>query len=117
MKPFLAQGGSQTLDAIYLDTACVCSGVEPPSKVSFHSRMLYFTRESAFLLLQRVATDGLVDLMARFPTTTHFFVNAWTWGYEDILTAISARFGDKVGLLFDTTLFLLIRFQDTRGPL
>ena len=35
LKPFLAQGGNQTLDAIYLDTACVWSSSEPPSKVRF----------------------------------------------------------------------------------
>lgn len=35
MKPFLAQGGDQTLDAIYLDTASVWSMVKPPSKVGF----------------------------------------------------------------------------------
>lgn len=35
LKPFLAQGGNQTLDAIYLDTACVWSSTEPPSKVCF----------------------------------------------------------------------------------
>ena len=33
LKPFLAQGGNRTLDAIYLDTACVWSSSEPPSKV------------------------------------------------------------------------------------
>jgi hypothetical protein len=34
LKPFLAQDGTKTLDAIYLDTACVWSNAEPPSKVS-----------------------------------------------------------------------------------
>ncbi|KAF9784697.1 beta-lactamase-like protein [Thelephora terrestris] len=76
LKPFLVQGGTRTLDAIYLDTASVWSSAEPPSK--------------------RVATDGLVDLMGRFPATTHFFVNAWTWGYEEMLTAIASHFGDKI---------------------
>ena len=32
LKPFLAQGGNQTLDAIYLDTACVWSSTKPPPK-------------------------------------------------------------------------------------
>lgn len=74
------------------------------------------TRTDASLFLQRVATDGLVDLMGRFPTTTCFFINAWTWGYEDMLTTVAAHFGDKVSLPFDLTRFLLIEFPDPRGP-
>ena len=54
-----------------------------------------------FLRAQRGATDGLVDLMGRFPITTRFFINAWTWGYEDMLTAVAAHFGDKVSLPVD----------------
>lgn len=73
------------------------------------------TRTDPSLFLQRVATDGLVDLMGRFPTTTCFFINAWTWGYEDMLTAVAAHFGDKVSLPFDVTRFLSIKLLDPRG--
>ena len=45
LRPFLAQGGNQTLDAIYLDTACVWSSTEPPSKVLYRSHMSYLLRE------------------------------------------------------------------------
>ena len=55
-----------------------------------------------------------MDLMGRFPVTTCFFVNAWTWGYEDILIAIADHFGDKVGLPFDIMPLLSIEFSDTR---
>jgi len=39
LKPFLAQSGKQTLDAVYLDTACVWSSSVPPSKVRFYSHI------------------------------------------------------------------------------
>jgi len=116
LKPFLAQGGNQTLDAIYLDTACVWSSTEPPSKVRCRSYVPYLMREPMFLHLQRDATDGLVDLMSRFPATTCFFINAWTWGYEDMLMAIATHFGDKVSSPFNITLFFSQEFPDPRRP-
>ena len=102
LRPFLTQGGNQTLDAIYLDTACVWSSSEPPSKVRLYFCVSLNTRIDIFSP-KRVATDGLVDLMGRFPATTYFFINAWTWGYEDMLTAVAAHFGDKVSSLLDAT--------------
>ncbi|PPR00245.1 hypothetical protein CVT24_005013 [Panaeolus cyanescens] len=57
---------SKTLEAIYIDTAC------------------------------EEATDGLVELMDQFPETTYFFINVWTWGYEDILKAISRHFQQPI---------------------
>jgi hypothetical protein len=47
---------------------------------------------------QNSATSGLVELMALLPPTTLFFINTWTWGYEDILKAIFAAFNSKVVL-------------------
>jgi len=100
-----------------MDTACVWSSSEPPSKVRFYAYIANSTHESThFLLLQKAATDGLLDLMGRFPPTTYFFINAWTWGYEDILTATAARFGDKVCSHLDAASFLLIELPDPRGP-
>ena len=116
LKPFLAQGGNRTLDAIYLDTACVWSSSEPPSKVRSYFSCPTRCMHHTFSFLQKVATDGLVDLMSRFPHTTYFFINAWTWGYEDMLTAVAARFGDKVSLPFDVTPSLN-RTPDSRGPI
>jgi len=37
--------------------------------------------------------------MALFPPTTLFFINTWTWGYEDILKAISTAFRSKVRII------------------
>lgn len=31
-----------------------------------------------------------------YPPNVRFFINTWTWGYEDILKAISKAFGCKV---------------------
>ncbi|EMD40185.1 hypothetical protein CERSUDRAFT_122252 [Gelatoporia subvermispora B] len=66
----------QTLDVIYLDTACLLDIIDVPSKVD--------------------ATSGLIELMALFPHTTLFFINAWTWGYEDILKAVAQAFRSKL---------------------
>ena len=64
---------------------------------------------------QKQATSGLIELMAMLPSTTLFFVNAWTWGYEDILKAISIAFRSRVGSFFqcrsgDFSLKFVFRF-------
>ncbi|KAK7041798.1 hypothetical protein VNI00_009087 [Paramarasmius palmivorus] len=69
-------GVVKTLDAIYLDTACVMQTHEVPTKES--------------------ATSGLIALMKLYPPTTLFFVNTWTIGYEDILKSIARAFGCKI---------------------
>lgn len=67
---------STTLEAIYLDTACVLSPLAVPSKDR--------------------ATSGLVELMKLFPQSAYFFINSWTWGYEDVLKAIARAFQSEV---------------------
>lgn len=42
--------------------------------------------------------------MALFPSSTHFFINTWTWGYEDVLKAVAHAFHCKV---FDSLLLPL----------
>ncbi|KZT27102.1 hypothetical protein NEOLEDRAFT_1131086 [Neolentinus lepideus HHB14362 ss-1] len=64
------------LDAIYLDTACVFSRSIVPDK--------------------QWAVAGLVELIALYPPTTLFFINSWTWGYEEILKGIAAAFECKI---------------------
>ncbi|KAI0299686.1 hypothetical protein B0F90DRAFT_1727814 [Multifurca ochricompacta] len=66
----------KTLDTIYLDTACLLSTSEVPTKSD--------------------AVQGLVSLMALFPPDTTFFINAWTWGYEDILRAVAHSFQSQI---------------------
>jgi hypothetical protein len=64
------------LEAIYIDTAALMQATEVPSKEE--------------------ANSNLLELMELFPDTTKFFINAWTWGYEDVLKAIARRFKSKV---------------------
>ncbi|KIJ41706.1 hypothetical protein M422DRAFT_255324 [Sphaerobolus stellatus SS14] len=66
----------RTLDAIHLDTACL---------LVHHD-----------ILSKEEACEGLVKLMALFPPLTRFFVNCWTWGYEDILKAVGRAFNSKI---------------------
>ncbi|KAJ7202297.1 beta-lactamase-like protein [Mycena pura] len=80
LQPYLASvdnlPGDSTLDVIYLDTASVMSSAPVPTKAQ--------------------ATHGLVELMKLLPSTTYFFINSWTWGYEDALKAISRAFRSKI---------------------
>ncbi|KAF9060729.1 hypothetical protein BDP27DRAFT_400891 [Rhodocollybia butyracea] len=71
-------GVIKTLEAIYLDTACVMQSHQVPTKED--------------------ATTGLVALLKLYPPSTYFFINSWTWGYEDILKAIARAFNCKIHL-------------------
>ncbi|KIJ08475.1 hypothetical protein PAXINDRAFT_102543 [Paxillus involutus ATCC 200175] len=71
-----AAGLVRTLEAMYLDTACLLSPVVVPSKGH--------------------AVQGLVELIALFPSSTYFFINSWTWGYEDVLKGIARAFHCKI---------------------
>ncbi|EPT05368.1 hypothetical protein FOMPIDRAFT_1111639 [Fomitopsis schrenkii] len=66
----------QTLDAIHLDTACLLTTIDVPTKDE--------------------ATSGLVSLMMLLPRETLFFINSWTWGYEDILKAVARSFNSQI---------------------
>ncbi|KAM6497507.1 Beta-lactamase-like protein [Amanita muscaria] len=79
LRPYLAPPSTRnesfinkTLDAIYLDTAGAFETLSVPTKEQ--------------------ATTGLTDLLKCYPADTHFFINAWTWGYEDILKSIAHSF-------------------------
>ncbi|KAK7035771.1 DNA cross-link repair 1A protein [Favolaschia claudopus] len=84
LQPYLAGDDSQprdpnsVLEAIYLDTASVMTSSSVPTKAN--------------------ATSGLIDLMKMLPTTTYFFINSWTWGYEDVLKAVSRAFRTQIHL-------------------
>ncbi|KAH8924261.1 hypothetical protein BT69DRAFT_1241314 [Atractiella rhizophila] len=75
---YLATKGSKTLDKIYLDTSMVLCNQELVSKEQ--------------------ATLDLVHLIELYPPNTKFFLNAWTPGYEEILTSISLHFDEKIHL-------------------
>ncbi|KAI0357562.1 hypothetical protein OH77DRAFT_1476305 [Trametes cingulata] len=64
------------LEAIYLDTACLLNNYDVPTKAN--------------------AASGIASLMACYPETTRFFLNVWTWGYEEIYKAVARVFGAKI---------------------
>jgi DNA cross-link repair 1C protein len=85
----------RTMETIFLDTACIFSTLDLPSKVNFPLSFRTSFADS-LLPLQADATDGLVELMNLLPSKTYFFLNTWTWGYEDILKAVARTFHSKV---------------------
>ncbi|CAH7669435.1 hypothetical protein BY996DRAFT_4568452, partial [Phakopsora pachyrhizi] len=64
------------LDNLYLDTSSILSKKEVLTKDSAISRT--------------------IDSMALYPKDTIFFINAWTWGYEELLQRIAIRFKTKI---------------------
>ncbi|KAI0712393.1 hypothetical protein C8Q76DRAFT_857903 [Earliella scabrosa] len=60
------------LEAIYLDTACLLNTYDAE------------------------AATALAGLMAMYAPTTRFFLNVWTWGYEEIYKAIARTFHAKI---------------------
>ncbi|GAA5853129.1 hypothetical protein JCM8547_000211 [Rhodosporidiobolus lusitaniae] len=85
VQPYLAppvEAGGQRraggLERVYLDTSSVLLDEE--------------------LVQKDEATSALVSLMARYPPETRFFLNAWTWGYEDILKAVHRHFDEPIHL-------------------
>ncbi|KXN90337.1 Protein artemis [Leucoagaricus sp. SymC.cos] len=80
LQPYLSSSASgplhKPLDCIYLDTACAFSPLDVPTKER--------------------ATTGLIDLMKLFPPHVYFYINSWTWGYEDVLKAIATAFQTKI---------------------
>ena len=76
LQPYLYAGRNgrinKPLEAIFLDTACVLSTTNVPTKAS--------------------ATKGLIEMLELFPDSVYFFINSWTWGYEDVLKAIAMAF-------------------------
>ncbi|KAJ1027933.1 hypothetical protein NDA13_003385 [Ustilago tritici] len=61
---------------IYLDTELLLCPSLPPSK-------------------QQACLD-VISPLRLFPPTTSFFLNCWTWGYEDLLIYVAKAFGCKI---------------------
>ncbi|CAE6386262.1 unnamed protein product [Rhizoctonia solani] len=77
IAPYLATNGQQKkqLEAVYLDTASFVGTQIAPSKAS--------------------AVEGLLNMISMYPKDTLFYINIWTWGYEDVLIGIADRFNTK----------------------
>lgn len=94
-----------TLDCIYLDTSCVMRNEELVTKVSRAPHALRDvklagtpTDEMLCLLVQKEAIDHFIDTASLYPPDTRFFLNCWTWGYEDLLLAVHRTFKTKIHL-------------------
>ncbi|SPO20292.1 uncharacterized protein UTRI_00691_B [Ustilago trichophora] len=61
---------------IYLDTELLLCNQKMPTK-------------------QQACLD-MISLMRMYPPTTVFFLNCWTWGYEDMLIVTAKAFGCKI---------------------
>jgi hypothetical protein len=48
------------------------------------------------LLLQQEAIGMAIDAMLAYPNDTNFFINSWTWGYEELLQQIIVIFDSVV---------------------
>ncbi|GAA5899885.1 uncharacterized protein JCM6883_006023 [Sporobolomyces salmoneus] len=66
-------GPVKALDCIYLDTSNVLLDEE--------------------LVTKEQAIDDLIELVKQYPEDTKFFLNSWTWGYEDLLKGVYKAFG------------------------
>ncbi len=44
------------------------------------------------------AVRDAVTLMHAYPSDVTFYLNAWTWGYEELLTGVAQHFGSQVHL-------------------
>ena len=69
------------LDCIYLDTTFVVSGQEDPYR-EFPSK-----------------ADGIRELLnkvSQYPKSTVFYIDAWTFGYEDVWQALSVFLGSQI---------------------
>ena len=52
--------------------------------------------------------------MSLYPPETLFFINTWTWGYEDILKAVARAFGSKVNSFVSINLSRVDIFLSTK---
>ncbi|KAF9442259.1 hypothetical protein P691DRAFT_779488 [Macrolepiota fuliginosa MF-IS2] len=106
LQPYLHSSANaplhRALDCIYLDTACAFSTLDVPTKLD--------------------ATNGLIELMKLFPPNVYFYINSWTWGYEDILKAVATAFQSKIHVdrykynIYQNTSDPYMRLIVTRDP-
>ena len=82
LAPYVVQAGRvkslRRLECVYLDTSSVRSNTE--------------------LLSKQEAIAHFLRLTKRYPSDTRFFLNTWTWGYEELIKAVHIKFGTKVHL-------------------
>lgn len=82
------------------DTSAQGRTMREPRKSHLRLRNIYLDTE---LLLcnhkvptKQQASLDMVTLMRMYPSHTVFFLNCWTWGYEDMLVVTAKAFGCKI---------------------
>ncbi|ODN76108.1 hypothetical protein L202_06041 [Cryptococcus amylolentus CBS 6039] len=69
-------GGRRVLDRIYLDTAAMLGTGDMPDR--------------------EPVLQEMVEIMARYPQDTIFFLNTWCFGWEQVIKEVARFFNDKV---------------------
>ncbi|KAA1078929.1 hypothetical protein PGTUg99_004313 [Puccinia graminis f. sp. tritici] len=85
-RPFLQ------LNNIYLDTS------------SLLTKLDVLTKEEAIKLT--------IEMMSAYPKDTNFFINSWTWGYEELLQRIAVHF--KTSIHVDDYKYSIYKLSDFR---
>jgi len=73
-----ANSNSRRLDRIYLDTSAFIGTTD--------------------MLTKEQCIDDLIHLIDAYPSDWVFHINCWTFGYEDVLKAMSREFGSRIHL-------------------
>ncbi|KAG0376251.1 hypothetical protein BGX24_008030 [Mortierella sp. AD032] len=85
LRAMLAFSSSmQSIDRLYLDTTCC------------HPAFEKFPSRSNTLKIQDFAISDLVAFINRRPRLAHYYIDAWTFGYEDIWIGLSKAFHTKI---------------------
>ncbi len=79
---------------IYLDTELLLCNQKVPTK-------------------QQACLD-MISLMRLYPSSTVFFLNCWTWGYEDMLIVTAKAFGCKIHV--DRFKYIMYKAARTEAP-
>ncbi|KAJ9476563.1 hypothetical protein PHBOTO_000223 [Pseudozyma hubeiensis] len=101
-----SQDDSQSQDAhrnngLGLENASTSTATTPTTHRSqLRLRNIYLDTE-LLLCNQKVPTKqqaslDMIALMRMYPSNTIFFLNCWTWGYEDMLIVTAKAFGCKI---------------------
>ncbi|ETS63852.1 hypothetical protein PaG_02174 [Moesziomyces aphidis] len=89
-----ARRSALRLRNIYIDTELLLCNQHVPTK-------------------QQACLD-MVTLMRMYPDNTHFFLNCWTWGYEDMLVVTAKAFGCKIHV--DRFKYLMYKAARSEAP-
>ena len=93
-------------------------GTRNPRQSHLRLRNIYLDTE-LLLCNQKVPTKqqaclDMVALMRVYPPSTVFFLNCWTWGYEDMIVVTAKAFGCKIHV--DRFKYIMYKAARTEAP-